>query len=233
MSLKSSLTTEVGNTFTGGQWDEQVAYTIPQPTDLRLNSNHSKHLKSAAVLYADIDGSTGMVDKFRWWFSAEVYKAYLRCASQIIRNEGGTITAYDGDRVMGVFSGDHYAHHAVVAAMKINYSVHEIIRPAISHRYPTAQFVLRHVIGVDASELHAARVGVHGDNDIVWVGRAANYAAKLCSEGEFPVWITKSVFDQLPNSTRYSQDKLMWQARRWSAMSDLEIYGTTYYWHLA
>ncbi len=29
-----------------------------------------------------------------------LYKAYLHCAAKIISNEGGEITAYDGDRIM-------------------------------------------------------------------------------------------------------------------------------------
>jgi len=32
-----------------------------------------------------------------------------------------------------------------------------------------------------------ARVGVREDNDIVWIGRAANYAAKLCALSEKPI----------------------------------------------
>lgn len=39
-------------------------------------------------------------------FAAEIYKSYLHCASKIIRCENGVITAFDGDRVMGIFIGD-------------------------------------------------------------------------------------------------------------------------------
>jgi len=35
------------------------------------------------------------------------------------------------------------------------------------------------VVGIDTSALFVARIGVRNDNDLVWVGRAANYAAKL------------------------------------------------------
>jgi class 3 adenylate cyclase len=46
---------------------------------------------------------------------------------------------------------------------------------------PCGQYVyqLKHVIGIDSSSLFACRIGIRNDNDAVWVGRAANYAAKL------------------------------------------------------
>ena len=186
----------------------------------------------ATVLYADIDGSTNMVDKCEWSFSAEVYKAYLRCAAQIIRNEEGTITAYDGDRIMAVFTGDSKNTKAVRAALKINYSVIGIIRPAIEKQYPENNFLFKHVIGIDSSPLHTARIGVHGDNDLVWIGRAANYAAKLCTLHDKPVWITKSVYDKMNQDVKFADGKDMWTSSKWKPMNEMEIYATEYYWGL-
>jgi hypothetical protein len=48
----------------------------------------------AAVLYADLAESTGMVQKYVPLFSAEIYKTFLYAAAKVIRFEGGTITAY-------------------------------------------------------------------------------------------------------------------------------------------
>jgi class 3 adenylate cyclase len=181
MGIKDDLTKEVTGIFTGGRWREEKANVIPSPKDLLLNSNHAKEIESATVLYADIDGSTNMVDKFKWWFAAEVYKAYLRCAGQLIRSEGGDITAYDGDRVMAVFTGERHRSRAVIAALRINWAVENVINPAIKGKYASVEFTLKHVIGIDTSGLYVSRIGVHGDNDLVWIGRAANHAAKLCA----------------------------------------------------
>jgi class 3 adenylate cyclase len=94
MGLKDDLIKEVTLTFKS-QWKEQETTAVPDPEDLNLNSNDARDLKYATVLYADLDGSTSMVDSQDWHFSAEVYKAYLLCASEIIRAEGGAITGYD------------------------------------------------------------------------------------------------------------------------------------------
>lgn len=231
MGLKADLTAEAKTILTG-TWQEEETTKVPVPEDLRLNANHAKHLKSATVLYADLDGSTNMVDVFKWWFAAEIYKAYLRSAAQIIRNEGGTITAYDGDRIMAIFLGDSKNTTAVRTALKINYAVEEILRPAIKSKYPSTDFTLKHVIGIDTSELRAARIGVKGDNDIVWVGRAANYAAKLCSESGMPLWITKSVYDNVHESVKISNGSPMWKGFKWTTMKNIDIYGSTYRWVL-
>jgi class 3 adenylate cyclase len=232
MGLKEDLTAEVKKTL-AEQWETQTATDVPDPEDLRLNANHAKDFeKGATILYADLDGSTNMVDKYPWWFSAEIYKIYLRCASEIVRNENGVISAYDGDRVMGVYTGDSKNTSAVRTALKINWAVEEIIRPAIKAQYPDKDFLLKHVIGVDTSRLRTARIGVKGDNDLVWVGRAANYAAKLCALSEKPLWITKAIYDNMHNDVKFSNSKLMWDARTWTSMNGMQIYCSTYRWPL-
>lgn len=231
MGLKEDLNSEVKQTFKD-QWDVQKTTDVPDPENLRLNSNHAKDLECATVLYADIDDSTSIVDKFKWFFSAGVYKAYLRCAGQIIRSENGTITAYDGDRIMAVFTGGSKNTNAVRAALKINYSVVEIIRPAIKNQYPKSDFLFKHVIGIDSSQLHTARIGVHGDNDLVWIGRAANHAAKLCTLPDKPVWITKAVYDKMHQDVKFSHGEDMWTPFKWKPMNEMEIYATGYYWKL-
>lgn len=227
MGLKDDLSAEVKATFFN-TWEEQVTTTVPAPADLRLNANHAKDLKLATVLYADLDGSTNMVDGYKWQFSAAVYKTYLRCAGQIIRSEEGSVTAYDGDRIMAVFTGGSKNTSAVKAALKINWAVHNIIRPALKAQYASSQFTLNHVVGIDTSQLRAARIGIHGDNDIVWIGRAANHAAKLTNLSEKPLWITKAVFDSINEEVKISKGLPMWQKRSWTSMNNAEIYCSTY-----
>lgn len=230
MGLKDDLTAQVKATFST-QWEVQKTETVPAPEDLRLDANHAKDLETATVLYADLDGSTSMVDAYKWEFSAEIYKTFLRCASQIIRSEGGSITAYDGDRVMAVFTGGSKNSSAARCAMKINYAVKQIVQPAIQAQY-TTDFQLQHVVGIDTSQLRAARIGVRGDNDLVWIGRAANYAAKLTNESGKPTWITKAVYDQLSNDVKFHEGQDMWQRGYWTSMNNMEVYSSTWWWSI-
>jgi class 3 adenylate cyclase len=98
----------------------------------------------------------------------------------MIRAEGGAITSYDGDRVMSIFIGDTQCTPAARCALKLNYVVQNVLNPAFKRQYTDDALVVRQVVGIDVSSINAARTGVRGGNDIVWVGRAANYAAKLC-----------------------------------------------------
>ncbi|MHB8428499.1 MAG: adenylate/guanylate cyclase domain-containing protein [Acidiferrobacterales bacterium] len=230
MALVDDLTSEVKAIFSA-QWAKEDASAVPSPEALRLNANHAKQLDAATVLYADLDGSTNMVDTLKWQPAAEIYKAYLRCASLIIKGEGGAITAYDGDRVMAVFTGWSRNTSAVRAAMKINRAVIEIIRPAYSTQYTQSTFSIKHVVGIDTSSLRAARVGVRGDNDIVWVGGAANHAAKLCALSKHPIWITKMIHDDMDDSVRDTNGSSMWSRYTWNTFDNSTIYGTNFYWH--
>jgi hypothetical protein len=69
----------------------------------------------------------------------------------------------------------------------------------------------------------------------VWVGRAANYAAKLTGLDLEPrTWITKDVYDKLHESARLGGEKKenMWKQFTWNANKKLEIYGSTWWWKL-
>lgn len=230
MALLNDLNVQVADIFKQ-QWETQTTNSVPDPEDLLLG-NHAKLLE-ATVLYADLDGSTNMVDKFKWHFSAEVYKAYLRCAARIVTNFNGVITAYDGDRIMAIFTGDRKNTNAVKTALAINRAVVEIIRPALKNQYPATDFELNHKVGVDTSELRAARIGVRGNNDLVWVGRAANYAAKLNSLDGDPIWITKAVYDAMNDEVKFHAGKAMWAERTWTGKGNMPIYCSNYLWRFA
>jgi class 3 adenylate cyclase len=176
MGLKEDLEKEVAQIFKA-KWSERDGQRVPEPEDLTLANDAVK--LDATILYADMSDSTKLVDGHKPWFAAEVYKAYLTCAARIIRDNGGAITAYDGDRVMAIFIGSSKNSSAAIAALKINHAVLHIINPAIAVAQPDVTFRLGHVIGIDTSSLFAARIGIRKYNDLVWVGRAANYAAKL------------------------------------------------------
>jgi class 3 adenylate cyclase len=176
VGLKQDLSTEVATIFKS-RWSERDGTIVPEDDGLQLGNDAVK-LK-ATVLYADLADSTILVDAYQPHFAAEIYKTFLHAAAKIIRSESGVITAYDGDRIMAVYIGDSKNTSAVRTAMKIKYAVSEIINPAQAAQYPKNVYKIKHVIGIDTSNLHVARTGVRGANDLVWVGRAANYAAKL------------------------------------------------------
>jgi class 3 adenylate cyclase len=223
VALKDDLQSAVKKIFTDDRWTIRDGNVVPEPEKLGLG-NDGVNL-DGTVLYADISGSTQLVDSATPHFAAEVYKAYLACAARIIKNEEGVITAYDGDRVMAVFIGKAMCTNAVRAALKIKGAVGTIVQPAMKAQYPQTNYVLKHVIGVDTSKLLASRIGVRNDNDLVWVGRAANYAAKLTTlSDEFSIWITGSVYDGIQDGVKFAGITNMWTEHTWNTMNKMRIY---------
>ena len=228
MSLSEDFTKEVRKIFKD-TWTIRDGQKVPESEDLQLGNDAVK--LDGTVLYADLDASTNLVDNYKPEFAAEIYKTYLHCAAKVIRSEGGVITSYDGDRIMAVYIGDSKNSSAAESALKINYTVTEIINPLIKKHYPTTNYRVKQVVGIDSSELFIARTGIRGSNDLVWVGRAANYAAKLCSlSPEYPSRITETVYNKLNDSAKYSSDRRsMWAAAKWTDMNNMKIYQSTWW----
>lgn len=230
MSLKTDLELEVKNIFAEA-FVTRDGQKVPDTDDLKLNNDAIK--LTGTVLYADISDSTKLVDGYNHHFSAEVYKSFLRCAAKIIRGEGGTITAFDGDRVMAVFIGDSKNSTAARVGLKIHWAVDKLINPAVKKQYPNTTFQLNHTVGIDTSEIFIVRGGIRGSNDLLWISNAANHAAKLGTlSHDTPTWITEAVYNGLNEKSKFSNGTNMWQKRSWTQMGGKTVYCSTYRWSL-
>lgn len=231
MSLAEDYSKAVEEIFKE-KWSTREGKKVPESEDLALGNEAVK--LNGTVLYADLDDSTTLVDSCKPAFAAAIYKAYLNCAAKVIRSEGGVITSYDGDRIMAVYIGDSKNTCAALSALKINYAVTQIINPLLRKCYPRTDYRVRQVVGIDTSALFVARTGIRGSNDLVWVGRAANYAAKLCSlSANYPSRLTGAVYNKLPESVRYADDgRSMWESVTWNGMNGMRIYRSTWKWRI-
>lgn len=227
MSLKSELDEAVKGIFQA-TWTTRDGTVVPDADTVKLTNDAVK--LTGTVLYADMADSTKMVDNSTSQRSAESYKAFLHCAAKIIRAEGGNIAAYDGDRIMAVFLGDSKNSDAVRAAMKIRFASIAIINPAKEVQYEKDPYPILQAIGIDTSPLFVANTGVRGAKDLVWVGRAANHAAKLATLPESYVYISADVYGRLNEKSKFSDGVDMWEAMTWAAFDSRRIYRSNYYW---
>lgn len=230
MGLKSDLEEEVAKIYREA-WNRRDGRKVPEDTDV-ASGNVGVDLQ-AAILYSDLSKSTKLVDNYEDAFAAENYKTFLRCASKIIRSEGGEIRSFDGDRVMGIFIGDTRFDAATRCGLKINWAVKNIVQAKMKAQYPNTNYVMKHVTGIDASKVMATKGGIRNSNDLLWIGKSANHAAKLCALDEFPTWISGTVYDELSEKTKLSEGKNMWQERKWTAQNNRRIFGSTYWWSLS
>lgn len=232
MGLGADLQANV-HQFLKTPWTRTEGRVVPEPEGIGMG-NDGIELKEAVCLYADLADSTGLVNAFLDWFAAIVYKSFLHCAVKIILSEGGTITSFDGDRVMGIFVGSDRFSAAARAALKINWATSQMVEPAIKAHWKDQTSVqalqIRHTVGIDASKVFAARTGARGNNDIVWVGRAPNYAAKLATwrDPRMPTLITADVFSGLSGSARDANGTCMW-SRDARTINGVGVYSSNYY----
>lgn len=228
MALVDDLTAQVKDIFKKA-WTERDGTVIPEAEAVGLGNDAVK--LEAVVLYADLAESTSLVDKYKAPFAAEIYKAFLACSAQLIKNFGGVITAYDGDRVMGVYIGDTKNTNAATTALKINAARISIIQPAHDAQYPTNAFKLRHRVGIDRSALYVARTGVRGANDLVWVGRAANHAAKMAAMNNgYSSIISEEVYSFLLDSAKIGGEGTNMWTELWSSELNRTLYGSNWHW---
>jgi class 3 adenylate cyclase len=228
MGLKADLEADVKKIYSE-QWSRRDGRKVPEDVDLK-SGNDAVDI-DVTILYADLDESTKLVDKYKDWFAAKNYKTFLQCATKIIRAEGGHIRSFDGDRVMGVFFGTSKNTSAVSCGLKINWAVKNIIQPKLVTEYQNTKYVMKHVVGIDTSKIMVAKAGIRNSNDLVWVGRSANHAAKLSAlSPSTPTWITDKIYDAMADSVKYDGDgKNIWQKRSWTTQNNRRIYCSTYW----
>lgn len=232
MTLREDLEKYAAATH-DGVWTRRAGQVVPDTDSLTLK-NEAVTFDSATVLYADLADSTGLVKGYKDWFAAEVYKNYLYCAARIIRSRGGEITAYDGDRVMAVFIEGNKNSEAAKCALQIDWAVRNIIRPAIKAKYPDNTFTVEHKVGIDTSPIFAAKTGIRGSNDLVWVGNAANNAAKMAALSRgYQTYISSTVYGVLLEWAKLGGDP---KRDMWTDLGtgDLgyKVYGSNFWWSL-
>jgi class 3 adenylate cyclase len=82
---------------------------------------------------------------------------------------------------MGVFTGTEYVDRAAKAAFALAACETQVILPSLRLRWnlEVTSWNFNYGVGLDASAMVVIRAGPPGDNDLVWLGSAANHAASL------------------------------------------------------
>jgi len=235
MALLERLTNRVRYVL-NQPWSIRRGFGVPRTSGVTLVNGGVELV--ATMLYADLADSTLLATYADPKVAAKVIKVFLGPVCDIIREHAGDIRSFDGDRVMGVFIGPNRNDRAVRAALHINQAMHFVIRPAVEQLFPglrAAGFLLHHGVGIDEGQVMAVRAGVRDHNDLAWIGRAPNVAAKLSAirDSQHSVLITNPVFQDLSWPMRMSPDGSLpiWTTRNWPSAPAPEVatvYGTAW-----
>lgn len=216
-------------------WEIRDGQVVPNTNDVAL-SGGGVRLK-ATILYADLADSTELAMWDRR-VTARICKAYLAASSRLIRHHGGHVRSFDGDRVMGIFVGKYMNTSATKCALRINWMFSKVLRPRFEAKYKALRdgsFHLAQGTGIDVSDVLVVRSGIRNNNDLIWIGRAPNVAAKLSSirEPGYSSYISAEVFNVLADEAKFSKDRRnMWESRIWNNGPIRNIYRSNWSWSL-
>ena len=235
MTLSDDLKSKVKQ-FMESPWDVRQANIIPNDSNLTLTGKVAK--LDATVIYADMRSSSKLVDELTQRVAGKIYQSFLYSLASIIKSNGGEITAYDGDRVVGIFIGKYKNSSATISALMINHAVSNILKPMLEGHFKSlgeSGFEISHCVGVDTGSFLAVKAGLRSANDIVWIGRPPNLAAKLSEirETVYSTYITDKVFQALDDPAKYGgkANELMWEQRNYGYLDEnLIIHRSKYYW---
>ncbi len=230
MAYVDTLVEVISDTLDIG-WNVREGKVVPKTEDIVLKDGAVKI--EATFLYADLAGSSKLAQLCPWNTTAKIIRAYLECAVRLIRVWGGHIRSFDGDRVMGVFVGDTKNTHASFCAREIDYMVYNHLNPKARAKFTSVasnDINIRHCVGLDTGECHAVRAGIRDNNDIIWIGKAPSFAAKLSDIRSSPreVFISSRVYGKLRADAKIPNGENIWQTREFNFAGTTEtVYSTT------
>lgn len=200
-------------------FDSRDGEVVPETDTVKLSDGSVK--VDATFLYADLAGSSDLTQACPWNTTAKIIRSYLFCAVKLVREWGGEIRSFDGDRVMGVFMGDMKNTHASYCAREIDWTVTHVINPRAKEQFKSISdnaINLQHCIGLDTGEARAVRAGIRNNSDLIWVGKAPSFAAKLSDIRDYPneVYISSRVHRKLSNDAKFSDGKDIWLAKQFT-----------------
>ncbi len=211
MSVADDVTTAVSDILKAA-WSIRDGQVVPKTSDVVLK-NGAVRLE-ATYVFADLADSSGAAQKLKKTVTAKIIRCYLSAASRILRDRGGAIRSFDGDRVMAIFVGTSKNTSAVRAALGISWALHEVIKPKLEQSWPTLPefWKPKHGIGIATGKALIVRGGVRDNSDLVSIGDAPNVAAKLSElRGYRSIYITNAVYNNMHESVKTSEKgESMW-----------------------
>jgi adenylate cyclase len=226
--LASRVESILGTTF-----NERDGRVVPSTADVALKDGAVK--LNATFLYADLAGSARLSELCPWHTTAKVIRAFLEISTRLIRAHGGEVRSFDGDRVMGVFIGGTKNTNASLCGREIHWSVRKILAPKAKEKYKSIQnnnIEIQHCVGIDTGDVRAVRSGVRDHNDLIWIGKAASFSAKLSDIRDHPynTYISSRTYSSLLDTAKYADGKDLWTSATFAFAGKTETVYKSNYW---
>lgn len=236
MSLKTDIINAV-NSIIDNQMEILDTRYVPDIEDTYLTFGLRGKRFQCVCFHIDMRGSTAILEKHNSNVVIKIHKAYFITIVKIVKSLGGEVRSFNGDSILAFFMGNdaNAIESAIKAAMQTKYLLmndEESLKIKVKNKYDTDIDI---GIGLDIGTVTTAKVGISGDNnkDLIWIGSNVNRSVKISDTREYPnhIGITKRLYDNLTNNTKYSNNKNMWQKSKFIYNGvEEEMYITSYCW---
>jgi uridylate cyclase len=228
MATLADLRTRVDGYLTG-QYAVTRPRDVPDPANVPLGNEAMQF--DATALFIDVRQSTDISNTFRRQTAAKMMKAYFSGAVKIINDNGGRVRSFNGDGMLALFMGGTRTSPAVKSAMQVDWFVGNALQPKFRRYFANNLSALGNALGfeigcgIDDGTIFAVKVGIRGTNDVAWVGRCTNTAAKLSNlgKGARNIYITGIAYDRLHDWAKLSDSGI----NMWSPMNFMELGGSS------
>jgi len=166
---------------------------VPDTDNSKLTFGNKGLTCEFAFLFMDIRKSSKLHEQYGFEKAAKIYQSFHDINVRVIEENYGFVRSFDGDRVMGVFVGKSKNGNAVKSAMQIQWAIRNILNPKFATKIVCGG-------GIDFGEILVTKVGKGRDknnNDLVWIGKADNYASHLSNEAYNSIIISSESFKVL------------------------------------
>jgi adenylate cyclase len=233
MALLEDLKNKVSSYFKE-PYEVEDTSIVPGTDYSKLTFGNKGLVAELSFLFIDIRKSSELHDKYGYANAAKIYQSFHDICLRIIEEFDGKVRAFDGDRIMGVFSGDSKRSNAAKAALKIRWSITNILNPNLKQTVIIG-------CGIDVGKTLITKVGKGRDannNDLIWIGKACNYASHLTNSASNSIIISEGVYNWLNAETKFQDPttKLidMWKKKTLTLKNNttITVYESTYSWSL-
>ncbi len=209
MALLDDIKNKI-NSYAKEKYEVEETTIVPATDYSKLTFGNKGLTCDFAFLFVDIRQSSQLHDLYGYKTAAKIYQSFHEINVRVIKANSGNVRAFDGDRAMGVFSGSLKRTNAVRASMQIQWAIRTILNPALGTKIMCGA-------GVDNGPTLVTKVG-QGRNtenqDLVWIGKASNYASHLANEASNSTIISVDTYNNMDKDNKTSSDgRAMWTSK--------------------
>lgn len=229
MALLDDLKNKISAYFRE-KYDIKPTTVVPSTDYSKLTFGNTALTSELTFIFIDIRKSSELHDIYGYENAARIYQSFHDICLRIINSREGNVRAFDGDRIMGVFSGGRKNNNAIEAALNIRWAITNILNVQFK-----SENAIKIGIGIDSGMTLITKVGKGRDisnNDLVWVGKACNYASHMCSHATNSIIISLTVYNKLEVNNKISDGRNMWNLINLTLKNGktIQCYKSTFSW---